>query len=605
MTTTKRDVNLFFTCDENYMPFFSVTLQSIVENSAKENFYNIKVLHSNTIKYETQQKILEKYSKDNFDIEFVDITEQIKPIFSKMHTRDYYSKSTYYRLFIPSLYPDIDKALYLDSDIVILSDVANLYNTELGENYVGAIHDQSVEMITEFQEYVVNRIGCAKQDEYFNAGVLLMNLEKLREINFQDKFIELLNRVTFNVAQDQDYLNTICKGHTLLIDRSWNIMPLPGSEVPEKDINLIHYNLSFKPWHTEVLYEKFFWKYAKGTDFYDQIYEIRQIYDVNLQEKSAGETTALIKLTKLQADDKAENDRIKAIVDDVLSGNFHSIKPVEKAQDRLDVLAKIKEYEKNGWFDRDVEEDPPTIELLPENVDYLREKLSSKIKTRFSYFVARKILNKLLKEKILVIDNIIGSKNWNKIEGGAVITCNHFSPLDSFAMQLAYEKSKRRGKKMFKVIKEGNYTNPPPGPYKLLFKNCYTLPLSSNRKTKEKFLKAVNKILERGDYILVYPEQSMWWNYKKPKPLKPGAYKFAVKNNVPIVPVFITMQDSDQIGPDGFYIQELTINILEPLYPNSELTSSEQIQDLMARNFALWKECYEKTYNKKLKYITE
>ena len=86
---------------------------------------------------------------------------------------------------------------------------------------------------------------------------------------------------------------------------------------------------------------------------------------------------------------------------------------------------------------------------------------------------------------------------------------------------------------------------------------------------------------------------------------EPGAYKFAVKNKVPVLPVFITMTDSDKLGPDGFYIQELTINIMEPLYPNSELTRSEQIQDLMARNAALWKECYEKTYNKRLKYITE
>ena len=65
------------------------------------------------------------------------------------------------------------------------------------------------------------------------------------------------------------------------------------------------------------------------------------------------------------------------------------------------------------------------------------------------------------------------------------------------------------------------------------------------------------------------------------------------------------MEDSDKMGPDGFFIQELTIHIMEPLYPDSELTKSEQIQDLMARNAALWRDCYEKAYNKKLKYTTE
>ena len=108
------EITLFFTCDENYIPFFAVTLQSIKENSSKKNFYNIKVLHSNTIKYTTQEKIIKKYSCDNFEIEFVDISEQIRPVFSSLHTRDYYSKSTYYRLFIPTLYQDIILFQYLD-----------------------------------------------------------------------------------------------------------------------------------------------------------------------------------------------------------------------------------------------------------------------------------------------------------------------------------------------------------------------------------------------------------------------------------------------------------------------------------------------------------
>ena len=600
----KPEINLFFSCDENYIPFFAVTLQSIKNHASNDNFYSIKVLHGNTIKFTTQESITKLFESQNFEIQFVDISQQIKPFFSNLHTRDYYSKSTYYRLFIPNLYQEMDKALYLDSDIVVLDDVANLYNVDLKDNYVAGVHDQAVEIIPEFQEYVVNRIGVKKQEDYFNAGILLMNLEKLRKINFQEKFIELLNRVTYVVAQDQDYLNTICKGHVLLLDKSWNTMPIPNTEVPENQLKIVHYNLSFKPWHTSVLYEKFFWEYAKQTPYYEQIYEIRQNYDANLQTKSTNETTNLVALAKKQADDKAENVRILAIVDDISNGNYHATQPVKKSQERLDILAKIKEYEKNGWFDKDVENDPPSKELLPDQIDYLREKISSKIKTAFTYALARKAMNKLIKDRVLIVDNVIGSKNWNKIEGGAIITCNHFSPMDSFAMQIAYEKSRQKGKKMYKVIKEGNYTNFP-GLYGKIFKNCYTLPLSSNRKTMEKFLHSVEKILQHGDYILVYPEQSMWWNYKKPKPLKPGAYKFAVKNNVPIVPVFITMQDSDIIGQDGFYNQELTIHILEPLYANSELTQSEQVQDLMARNFALWKDCYEKTYNKKLKYITE
>ena len=180
MTTTKKDVNLFFTCDENYIPFLSVTLESIRANASKNFNYVIKILHTNTIKFVTQELMLKEYYHDNFELEFVDITNQVKPIFSSLHTRDYYSKSTYYRLFIPTLYPELDKALYLDSDIVVLGDISELYNVDLGENLLGAVHDQAVQNTPEFQEYVLNRIGVKNQEDYFNAGVLLMNLAKLR-----------------------------------------------------------------------------------------------------------------------------------------------------------------------------------------------------------------------------------------------------------------------------------------------------------------------------------------------------------------------------------------------------------------------------------------
>jgi 1-acyl-sn-glycerol-3-phosphate acyltransferase len=279
-------------------------------------------------------------------------------------------------------------------------------------------------------------------------------------------------------------------------------------------------------------------------------------------------------------------------------------KTIEKAPDRLEVLKKIEEYEKKGLFDVDVENDLPTKELLPNQIDYLRKKLTSKIKRKFAYSMARKFMNKLIKDKILRIKEINGIQNWQNVKGGAIITCNHFNALDSFAMQITYEKTNPKRKKMYKVIREGNYTNFP-GFFGMIFKNCNTLPLSSNKQTMKKFLSAVETILKHGDYILVYPEQSMWWNYKKPKPLKNGAFKFAVENDVPVVPCFITMNDSGDIGPDGFYIQEYTINVFEPLYANKNLSKKDQIQDLLDRNFECWKNCYENTYNKKLEYTTK
>ena len=91
-----------------------------------------------------------------------------------------------------------------------------------------------------------------------------------------------------------------------------------------------------------------------------------------------------------------------------------------------------------------------------------------------------------------------------------------------------------------------------------------------NRDTMKKFLSSMDTVLQHGDFMLVYPEQSMWWNYRKPKPLKKGAYTFAAKNHVPVLPCFITMEDSDILGDDGFYVQEYTIHIAEPIYPDPQ-----------------------------------
>ena len=120
----------------------------------------------------------------------------------------------------------------------------------------------------------------------------------------------------------------------------------------------------------------------------------------------------------------------------------------------------------------------------------------------------------------------------------------------------------------------------------------------------EEFVKAVDVILSRGDFILIYPEQSMWWNYKKPKPLKPGAYNLAARNNVPIIPIFITMEDSAKIGEDGFPIQEYTINIEEPIYPDKSKSKKENTELMKQKNYEIWKRIYENFYGIPLEYST-
>ena len=233
-------INIFFSCDDNYIPFLAVSLESLIKNASRNYLYNIYILHTRSISQASQDDIKERYNKEVFNIEFVDISSHIKMFSEKLHTRDYYSKNTYFRLFIPNLYPKMDKALYLDSDITILKDISKLYNTKLGNNLVGGVPDGAVQVFPEFKDYVENKIGVESFDKYFNAGVLLMNLKRMREIDFENVFLNMLTKITFTVAQDQDYLNAICKRFVKILDRVWNVMPIPNQGIKEKDILLIH-----------------------------------------------------------------------------------------------------------------------------------------------------------------------------------------------------------------------------------------------------------------------------------------------------------------------------------------------------------------------------
>ena len=277
---------------------------------------------------------------------------------------------------------------------------------------------------------------------------------------------------------------------------------------------------------------------------------------------------------------------------------------IEKDKGRLEVLARIEEYEKKGWFSKDVEEDPPTIPLTPDKVDYLNKKFMNKIATFFVNVGAKRFIKNLVKNGQMIIKDIKGIENYEAIQNsGAILTCNHFNPFDNFAIHyiLFNYMYKFNGKVLYKVIREGNYTNFP-GIYGFFFRHCNTLPLSANFSTMKNFMAAMKVLLERGEKVLVYAEQGMWWNYRKPRPLTAGAFKFAAESNVPVLPIFITMKDSDKIGGDGFPIQEYTLHFLPAIYPDPNKTVKENMEIMKDKNYAMWKEVYEKEYNMPLTY---
>lgn len=311
-----KTVNLFFACDDNYVPFLAVTLTSIQENCDPDRKYDVRVLHTG-LKQENRDRLMTRFSKPNFSLCFWNIGRMLEKYADRLYTRDYYSKSTYYRLFIPELFPQLEKALYLDCDIVVTGDISKLYDQDMGDNLVAAVPDSMVTAIEPFARYVQNRLR-VKPERYFNAGVLMMNLAEMRNMQFTEVFLKLLERVTFRVAQDQDYLNVICKDRACYLGREWNTMP--GAAFCE-DPKLIHFNLDCKPWwRDDVPFSDVFWDYAQRSDFLPEIQEIRAGFTPERIEHSAEQTKNLIALGQRQSRQRTRNLYLNWKIRQVVNG---------------------------------------------------------------------------------------------------------------------------------------------------------------------------------------------------------------------------------------------------------------------------------------------
>lgn len=265
----------------------------------------------------------------------------------------------------------------------------------------------------------------------------------------------------------------------------------------------------------------------------------------------------------------------------------------------LSLDKRIELLEKEGMFDVHITDEPHAPVLMPDQIDYTQKKLATKIKSKIANFASQIGINGFIKKGMFAIKEVKGIENWKNIKTGAILTCNHFSPNDTFVTQKVLKASKK--KKLFRVILESNYTNPPM--LKFFMRNCDVLPLSSNMQTMKNFLRAIDTILQRGDNILIYPEQAMWINYRKPRPLKDSAFKFAVKNNVPVVPMFITTEEG--VNNDGNPMPVYTVHVLEPIYPKAELDRNENVKRMMDANYNAWVEVYEDVYGEKLTYTTK
>jgi lipopolysaccharide biosynthesis glycosyltransferase len=169
---------------------------------------------------------------------------------------------TYFRLMIGSLFPELDRLLYLDCDLVVRKSLRPLWNTPLCGKTLGAVEDQGRD------EKLAREKRLLGADPYLNSGVLLVDLDAWRGRESERRFIEFAreNRDLPRNWHDQSLLNAVLKDEVLFLDRTWNVMVGTPEGIPENPA-IVHYTFS-KPWkypYRHVLYADDYWKYRKGT----------------------------------------------------------------------------------------------------------------------------------------------------------------------------------------------------------------------------------------------------------------------------------------------------------------------------------------------------
>ena len=273
-------IPIFYTANDKYAPYLSVSIISLLKNASPDYSYEIFVVYDKmSLKSSTRLKTLKILREKDAKIHLKPMKEVLDFMTERPNTRlnaSMFTLTIYYRIFIAQMFPQFDKGIYLDSDTVVTGDISKMYNVKLGKKYLlGAVNDFSIKKNKPFMDYVEKVVGIPR-DEYFNSGVLLLNLAEMRKLRFDEHFLYLLVRYDFDtVAPDQDYLNAMCYGRVKLLPSKWDAMPAKGIP-PMKNPGIVHYNLYFKPWHYDGIdYEVYFWRYVAESPFIKDINAIK------------------------------------------------------------------------------------------------------------------------------------------------------------------------------------------------------------------------------------------------------------------------------------------------------------------------------------------
>lgn len=260
MIESDEQLNIFFSVNNNYIEPLLVAMVSLLETN-NNSYINFTVLSSDFSDYSKGKIEKLKIAYGHFTVNYIKVARYR---FDELKLNiDYITLETYYRYLIAELCPEIDKALYLDADLVCTGDLRKLWETDIEKYYCAGVKDLYIEQIAHKQN-----IGLQDSELYINAGVILFNLKKIREDNLVEVFFEnnkkLLDVIKF---QDQDIINVTLQGKIKELDSVYNFTSsnLVKEKSKQKDAIIIHYTGARKPWHWDYAdSRKSLWlKYAK------------------------------------------------------------------------------------------------------------------------------------------------------------------------------------------------------------------------------------------------------------------------------------------------------------------------------------------------------
>ena len=282
---------LALAADNNYMNQLFVAVQSAIRSAGRDTKYEFHLLLSEDISRSNLEK-LECMRELNQHHDFV--IHHVQDIYQGIVMRiGHITGVTYYRLQLPSLLAHAEKCIYLDCDVLVCQDLSELFCLDIKEKYIaGARAPRHYRTEKVIQETLL-RLDIPAIDQYINAGVMLMNLDRMRKDGIENQFHSLIKN--HYPSQDEDIINKVCYGMIKILPPRYNIMPYgflsdPSAQVYQNDPGLqraysfdewnncrlnpviIHYATRHKPWNDlSVNYANLWWKTAKELPFYEEI----------------------------------------------------------------------------------------------------------------------------------------------------------------------------------------------------------------------------------------------------------------------------------------------------------------------------------------------